>query len=553
MGSSKVPAARRTRSKTGCRTCRARHLKCDETPVACRNCSSTGRRCDGYDAQRLPPKLKAALKQPENQYLSPSSLGTGLDWAMTSDERRCLSYFQFHTVPTLLEFFDSALWQKLVLEMSRSEPPVYHAIVALSAIHQNSEENGMPLATPAPSAVNPWHQFAEDQLARSIKLINQRRTSQDPRLREVILVCCLLFVLADLLRGFYENAFLHLQSGLRILRDLQLTGPVANPTSRQSLVEQCIVAAFAHLDILAAHYDRVFPILRAHGQHIAHPPAAPTPFHTLPEARIAFDSLLSAAYEFSAPCMGMTEEQVVASYSVLQAQQHEVWWQMNQFTHSFRPFYTTTYHKLSPKEQRGADIINLNLISLPVCLQTCLLGKNYAAMAHYTSELETVCRLTEEIMSKFPERPSFTLEAGVLPPLYLSAILCVEYGVRWRAIELLRSWPHREGPFDSNWLASLAEEALRLDLHERCTAEPGFAEMSFVVNGVGGQVTASAMLQKLTRIRRQKIDMMLRTKRLESATLDDQWDPLNAVGPVKGMASWSCIRAFRARMSIPHA
>ncbi|KAL3496545.1 hypothetical protein BJX62DRAFT_193473 [Aspergillus germanicus] len=551
MTSSKVLGSRRTRSKTGCRTCRARHIKCDETPVACRNCSSTGRRCDGYDAQRLPPKLKEAQKQMENAHLGPSGLSTGLNWAMTSDERRCLSYFQFHTVPTLLEFFDSALWQKLVLEMSRSEPPVYHATVALSAIHQNSEENGMPLATPVTKAENPWHQFAEDQLARSIKLINQRRTSQDPRLREVILVCCLLFVLADLLRGFYENAFVHLHSGLRILKDLQFTGPVVNPSSHQSLVEQCIVAAFAHLDILAAHYDRVFPILRAHDQHISHPPAAPIPFQTLTEARIAFDALLSAAYEFSAPGMGMTEEQVVANYSVLQAQQHEVWWQMNQFTQSFRPFYTAIYPKLSPKEQRGADIIHLHLISLPVCLQTCLLGKNYAAMAHYTNDLENVCTLTEEIMAKFPERPSVTIEAGVLPPLYLAAILCVEYGVRWRAIELLRSWPHREGPFDSNWLASLAEEALRLDLHARCTADPGFGETTFAVNLK--QLTASQMLHKLTKMRKQKIDMLLRTKRLESAVLDDEWDPLIAVGPVKGMSSWSCIKAFRASTSIPHA
>jgi hypothetical protein len=326
---------------------------------------------------------------------------------------------------------------------------------------------------------------------------------------------------------------------------------VVNPSSRQSLVEQCIVAAFAHLDILAAHYDRVFPILRAHDQHIAHPPAAPIPFQTLTEARIAFDALLSAAYEFSAPCMGMTEEQVVANYPVLQAQQHEVWWQMNQFTQSFHPFYTTTYNKLSPKEQRGTDIINLHMISLPVCLQTCLLGKNYAAMAHYTNDLENVCTLTEEIMAKFPERPSFTLEAGVLPPLYLAAILCVEHGVCWRAIELLRSWPHREGPFDSNWLASLAEEALRLDLHARCTAEPAFGKTTFVVNLK--QLTAGEMLQKLMKIRKQKIDMLLRTKRLESALLDDEWDPLNAVGPVKGMSSWSCIKAFRASTSIPHA
>ncbi|KAL4882146.1 hypothetical protein BJY04DRAFT_49524 [Aspergillus karnatakaensis] len=540
-------AATRKRSRTGCRTCRARHIKCDETPVACRNCSLSGRQCDGYDAQRLPPKVKTHLKRTTNPHLSTSGLVVGHGWPMTSDERRCISYFQFHTVPTLLEFFDSTLWQKLVLQLSRSEPPVYHAIVALSAIHHNSEANGMPLATPANRSQNPWHQFAQDQLARSIKLLNQRRTSQDPRLREVILVCCLLFVLADLLRGLYENAFAHLRSGLRILKDLPTPSGVV-PSPRQTLDKECIIAAFAHLDILAAHYDRTFPILRVN-DHMPSP-ATPEPFSSLAEARIAFNALLSISYKFSAPCMGMTEKQVTANYPVLQAQQHEVWWQMNQFAQSFKPFYTSTYRALNAKEQRGADIINLHLVSLPICLQSCLLGKNHAALAHYTADLQKVCTLTEQIMQKFPERPSFTVEVGVLPPLYLAAILCVDYGIRWRAIELLRSWPHREGPFDSNWLASLAEEALRLDLLAQCTSEDGFAESVFLVNGT--QVLAGAMLEKLTHVRREKLKMLLRTKRLDrESSEEEECDPLDAVGPVEGMASWSCIRAFRAATSSP--
>ncbi|KAL4905229.1 hypothetical protein BDW74DRAFT_153267 [Aspergillus multicolor] len=542
-------AATRKRSRTGCRTCRARHIKCDETPVACRNCSSSGRQCDGYDAQRLPPKLKTLLKRTTNSYISASGLVVGHDWPMTSDERRCISYFQFHTVPTLLEFFDSTLWQKLVLQLSRSEPPVYHAIVALSAIHHNSEANGMPLATPVNRSQNPWHQFAQDQLARSINLLNQRRTSQDPRLREVILVCCLLFVLADLLRGLYENAFAHLRSGLRIVKDLPTTSGV-EPSLCQTLDKECIIAAFAHLDILAAHYDRTFPILRVNDRMPL--PSAPEPFSTLAEARIAFNALLGVSYKFSAPCMGMTEEQVMEHYVTLQARQHEVWWQMNEFAQSFQQFYTSAYETLTPKEQRGADIINLHLVSLPVCLQSCLLGKNYAALAHYTADLKKVCTLTEQIMEKFPERPSFTVEAGVLPPLYLAAILCVDCGTRWRAIGLLRSWPHREGPFDSNWLASLAEEALRLDLLAQCASERGFGESTFVVKGE--PISAHAMLEKLTKIRREKIKMLLRTKRLDWVPDEEEegeWDPLDAVGPVKGMASWSCIRAFRAATSAP--
>ncbi|CEJ61873.1 hypothetical protein PMG11_10389 [Penicillium brasilianum] len=542
----------RKRSKTGCRTCR---IKCDETPVACRNCTSAGQRFDGYDSHRLPPKLKLSAKY-SRKFLEQNDIEPvlgSLDWAVTSDERRSLSYFQFHTVPTLLGFFDSLIWQKLVLQLSQSEPPVYHAVVAISAIHENCEANGMPLAAPAPHSDNPWQQFAQDQLARSIKLLNQRRTSQDPRLRHTILVCCLLFVLADLLRGFYESAFSHLQSGLCILRDSLFVGPHTSLIPRpRTLNEQCLIEAFGNLDILAAHYDCTFPILPVEKRLRSTPSntlppssSSATQFHSIAEARIAFDALLSESYKFSAPTMGMTDEQVAANYSTLRSQQHQVWGQMNLFATSFRPFYKTAHRELSLKDQRSADIINIHLVSLPVCLKSCLLGKNFGALAEYTAELKRVCDLVEDLMAKFPVRPSFTLEAGILPPLYLSALLCVDYRVRWRAIQLMRSWPHREGPFDSNWLASLAEESLRLDLLTQCTNNVTDQHTDQQVSR-NGSISGPEMLQRLSAIRKEKVDMMLRTRRLHR---DAEFDVLDAVGLVEGMGSLSCVRAFTSATS----
>ncbi|OJI99805.1 hypothetical protein ASPVEDRAFT_70112 [Aspergillus versicolor CBS 583.65] len=254
----------------------------------------------------------------------PPGPAKAVTWAMTSDERLCFSYFHGHTIPTLLQSFDSTLWQKLVPQLTQHEPPVYHAMVALSAIHRSSEDNGMQLATPASfKAQDAWHRFAQDQLGRSITLLNQRCASQDPCLRDVILVCCLLFVLADLLRGRYEDAFSHLRSGLCILKELQ----VAN----QGLVEQCIVSAFAHLDILSSHYDRAFPIFSSDSQpgptqSISHGiPGSGLYFRSLPEVRIAFDSLLRSVYRLGSRCLGMSDVEVALDYETLQGQQLAVW------------------------------------------------------------------------------------------------------------------------------------------------------------------------------------------------------------------------------------
>src|SRR6266849_4477675 len=69
------------RGKTGCPTCRqvsfltpcvrgelcseankcprARHVKCDERRPSCLNCTSTGRKCDGYECARAPSHQEA--------------------------------------------------------------------------------------------------------------------------------------------------------------------------------------------------------------------------------------------------------------------------------------------------------------------------------------------------------------------------------------------------------------------------------------------------------------------------------------------------------------
>lgn len=77
---------------------------------------------------------------------------------------------------------------------------------------------------------------------------------------------------------------------------------------------------------------------------------------------------------------------------------------------------------------------------------------------------ETIVALAENILTKSPERPSFTLDMGILPPLFMAAYSCSDYSLRWRAIGLIRSWHHREGLYDSRWAVYVAEDHMRYQL-----------------------------------------------------------------------------------------
>ncbi|PWY90321.1 C6 zinc finger domain protein [Aspergillus sclerotioniger CBS 115572] len=456
-----APARRRAagkRSKTGCRTCRARHKKCDESPGACNNCTSTGRTCDGYDLHRLPREGRRK-EQPLVKFTLPISLANGLQWVKNSDEQRAFFYFQHHTIPAFVGWFDSSLWQKLVLQMSHAEPAVYHAVVALSAIHQDSDKRGMPLSRE--NLGSTWHRFALEQAGRSFHLINARPASQDPRLWEVTLLCSLLYVISELLRGQYESAFNHLRGGICILKQLGAHKQL-EPATSKTMVDQSLVEAFAHLDLQSPQFGVEGPLLCMDEQDHPQPRKEKfLVFRTLAEARQALDRLMNTVLRFTNGSWGSSHDEIASDYGIRYKSQLSLCMRVEEFAQAFNSFRNQA--SLTPKEQRGADLIYLHQRTATLALQICLLDGNEPVLDQYTPEFENILSLANKIMYTFPERPSVCLDMGIIPSLFLVATACLDYKVRWKAIEALRAWPHREGPWDSNLCAQMAVETMNLE------------------------------------------------------------------------------------------
>ncbi|PIG80181.1 C6 zinc finger domain protein [Aspergillus arachidicola] len=447
-----------TRSRTGCRTCRARHLKCDESPGACRNCTSTGRTCDGYDLYRLPiTRTKVARAQ-----ITPA-LVDGLRWVMTSDERRCFSHFQYHTIPTLLALYDSLLWQKLVLQMSYSEPAVYHATNALSAIHQDIEMNGIPL--PGQDVDSPWHRFALEQSSRSISFLTIRHATSDPHLQSVVLLCCLLFVMQELLRGHYDSAYKHLQSGVRILRDLKADTQLISGGATKTLFDQCLVGTFLHLDSQLMYGGVGGPLLSLDGELKCALDESQDIFgeyNSLQEVRHAFSCLLRRHFRFLSRTQELSAEDIKSNYEALHLKQQQILSQLYRVAWKLEAFSARSYTQLTEKDQRGLDMIDLALKSITLGARRCFIRSD-SLVKLYTPEYDALVSEIEDVMCKLPDRPSMVLDVGVIIPLYYVALGCNDYGVRRRAIRLLRSWPHFEGAFDSNMVALVAEELIKAE------------------------------------------------------------------------------------------
>ncbi|KAJ0424827.1 hypothetical protein BJY00DRAFT_221776 [Aspergillus carlsbadensis] len=434
------------RSSTGCRTCRARHIKCDEAPGACNKCTSTGRKCDGYDLARLPLARLALALYP--------GIAPRLGWLTTTDEKRCFSYFMHSSIPSLSMFFDQPLWEKVALQMSHVDRAVYHAANMLGALHEDSEQNQMRLS--GENLSHPRHRFALDQASRAYEILHRRQASNDPQLREVMLLCCLLFVLSDLLMGRYDNALQHLRGGLRILQETQ-----------QQRQQQCIpeldgglIYMYQRLDTEFSHFGPGEPFLFS-GDGLEEDWPETDELHTLDDVCMNVRSALNVGIPFLAKTWLLTGADIVADYVNLHRKQGRILSVYYKLQAQIQSLCDISYSRFSYKEQRGLGLSMLQCLGQILAIKTCLIDGPLPSS--WTSEFAALLSALKDFLAKFSERPTITMDYGIIPCLYV-VTRCPHYLVRLQAIDILLSWPHCEAVVNSNMVASIALETLRTEM-----------------------------------------------------------------------------------------
>ncbi|KAE8146818.1 hypothetical protein BDV25DRAFT_132635 [Aspergillus avenaceus] len=462
----KPPRRRRAvtiRSRTGCRTCRARHIKCDETPGSCTNCSSTGRVCDGYDGARLPRTAKGHVA---------FQISINLP-AMTSDERRCFTFFTQHTMPMIVGCFDSDVWQLIMLQMSQAEPAVCHAVAALSALHEGWEKTGM-VRLPAVSSQTAHRRFAFEQYGRAISTLRSRLSSKDPQVRLIALLCCLLFVFFELLEENYTNALTHLANGMHILmnqkgraaRSLMLA-QLHQARNKTPSAEMALVKTFAHLDVQSAHFDPSAPVILLYpvDDQLIDVQYPSLEFHSIADAKDTLDPILNNIFRFWTT-VDTTLRDPSADHQPLYQKHHEINTSLQDHITAFQNF-TSTYIPLSVKESRSLDIIRLHHVILTINMET-ILSLSESVYDHFRPMWQECVDLGEEIVRSVHAEygrklPTLVMDLGINPPLCWVCLKCRDPRLRERALGLLQAWPHMEGPNSSLGMANMARATIAVE------------------------------------------------------------------------------------------
>ncbi|KAF2722659.1 hypothetical protein K431DRAFT_283797 [Polychaeton citri CBS 116435] len=467
--------ASKPKVRTGCTTCKIRRVKCDETKPACTKCTSTGRKCDGY----VEPQPKRRRTSPSLSPFASAEPSRSLDFVRGTDsELRALDFFRTRTAPSVGTYFDTDFWGRLVQQMGYEEPAIRHAMVAVGVLHEKREHG--TLAAPRmrsriivdPAAMLPASSKSsfpdDDQVAlshynKAIELLG-RRMHQPGQSAEVALLACILFICLEFLRGDVEPALRHFRGGMGIIMGSIACSGSYKTNATAMRIRDSMLPFFNRLEILSAlfgndaSWDYPFEL---------HYVVADT-FDSAKQARDSMVHLMNLCLRFirSMKYHKYNQSSITPDHLAEQARLRN---ELYRWRSVFETYLARTAYQLTPDDIYAANVLEIHRLVAMTWL--CVVTSPEEIMHDtFNREFETIVSLAEQMLSVASSRQqapkhasSFLFDMEMVSPLYWVGIKCRHPRTRRRAIAVLRSVHRREGLWDSNMAAAVAQRCMELE------------------------------------------------------------------------------------------
>ncbi|KAK9370758.1 hypothetical protein V1509DRAFT_616750 [Lipomyces kononenkoae] len=210
----------RTKTKTGCATCRIRKVKCDENKPFCQKCVDTGRTCDGYESL-----FRVFTSQSiNNAHAGGINSSAGLQpirptlTEITPQDIDLLNrYFSTKTMFDVKLGCDEEARQ--VLQASLTDPPLRHAVSSLRALREHLETSGDVVASVAQQTPSYGYDYGLQQYCMALRSLASNLSSPGSNGLKSALLCCQIFISIEQVRGNYTAMAQHMIQGLSIMHE----------------------------------------------------------------------------------------------------------------------------------------------------------------------------------------------------------------------------------------------------------------------------------------------------------------------------------------------
>ncbi|EXJ66585.1 uncharacterized protein A1O5_10255 [Cladophialophora psammophila CBS 110553] len=473
MATPKLARIGGSKVRSGCVTCKQRHIKCDEGRPHCQRCIRSKRECKGYvdPVQSKKPAREGqafVVYVPDPPY-SITSL-PNMDWR----EKRSFNFFQNRTAGELAGYFRPELWSRFILTTAHHEDAIKHAVISIGGLHEL-------FLRPSPPTDPALLAFAMQHYGRAMQHVVKLDTSKSARAVDVALTVSVLFACIEILRKHFVSSLSHIYSGMKILAELARR---SEDTPEHYLPRDLLVQMYLRLDTQVMEFGK---------DGFQAPPAfaitsvspVPATFTDTDEARSSFEMCRYQILHFVRSIQAVKRECDSPSgclqdfdgrYQVLR--QHFSEWGM-------------AFERMMQRK-RSHDLAVLTLkasrIALDVILSACL-EHNEMVFDLFTDKFRELLVIGDEIVLRMlqdtrPRRPSqgveitcennrhgasapkqdhhiepvLSMNLGIVSHLYMVATRCREPDIRHKSLDLLKTIKRREGICDSEMLAAFAEK-----------------------------------------------------------------------------------------------
>ena len=339
-----------------------------------------------------------------------------------------------------------------------AEPAVWHAVVALGSLGRaNADINGQET-----------RRFAIQQYSKAMKALQSRIISGKTLHQNLTLLICLLFVTFEFQQLGYGEAHSHLNSGLKIIQEYEQS-PQLSPELTSDVMDP-LVEAFERLDVqMSSFTSSQVHLKRSHSTISAVSGGRPLHFERVSDAMRDLNFLLGAMRDFNWETDAQRfSHEGLSSDDVMVFQEHMISLlkQLHRWHLAMNDLQSRTK---SIKDQISADILRVRQIYCKLKVATCLTDGRECLWDSYLTDFEQLVKTSEIVMfrrsvlSAENEKVNFTLDTGIIPPVYFTVLKCRDPNLRRRALVLLKNCKHQEGAWNGPIIASMAEKVMILE------------------------------------------------------------------------------------------
>lgn len=346
---------------------------------------------------------------------------------------------------------------------SLTEPSVWHAVAALSTLHEGFSIGG---DLHPRNRENQRHQLLGlEQYNKAVHGTYQLLESRTPYNIDMALISCVLFICHELIQYNHHMTIEHFIKGLRVLT-----------TSPESNINKPIAQLFSRLAIQSMFLGdaNIRPELLRIPRTLVE-----RPFTSTSDARDGLEKQFLLAYPFiyAAPYRAQPSERIADEYQGLKRWERRL-----------QTFREQNHILLTAKDVAAVELLQIHSQYLSIMLRLAE-GRSSESL---TPAFEHAIGLVKDFLggssikkssdATFEEpRPYFeyTFDLGVIGPLFYTAVMCTSSHTQWMAVLLLNHprIPSREGMWGQEMAVKTAynivkiEEDLSRDMASSCSSD----------------------------------------------------------------------------------